>query len=249
MKNPDNYTPVVEDKYLYEVTYGSDSWNVSSGNENEAVLHLEYNLGVGQPLKNAYIYLPEVERNKHIKVCIFINAEGQIIINYVVADWEDNEMPEISFDYPTHSYLRERVPLEGDDASAVPSKPAQMSETLPFVGYFQMSYPENDSWTPTLLGLNASDCTIRVYDYTGQVEVYRDEWPIAASDEWYRIEVTPNEGHMSVGDEVNLAISYRAAGFEKNEFMMINGTDQSFYWPYAGASQQDTDYVIITMVN
>ena len=53
----------------------------------------------------------------------------------------------------------------------------------------------------------------------------------------------------SAGDEVNLAISYRAAGFEKNEFMMINGTDQSFYWPYAGTSQQDTDYVIITMVN
>ena len=249
MDDPDNYTPVVENKYLYEVTCGSDIWNVSSGNENEAVLHLEYNLGVGQPLKNAYIYLPEVERNKHIKVCIFINAEGQIIINYVVADWEDNEMPEISFDYPTHSYLRERVPLDGDDASAVPSKPAQMSETLPFVGFFQMSYPENDSWTPTLLGLNASDCTVRVYDYTGQVEVYRDEWPIAASDDWYRIEVTPNEGHMSAGDEVNLAISYRAAGFEKNEFMMINGTDQSFYWPYAGTSQQDTDYVIITMVN
>jgi hypothetical protein len=112
-----------------------------------------------------------------------------------------------------------------------------------------MSYPENDSWTPTLLGLNASDCTVRVYDYTGQIEVYRDEWPIAASDDWYRIEVTPNEGHMSAGDEVNLAISYRAAGFEKNEFMMINGTDQSFYWPYAGTSQQDTDYVIITMVN
>ena len=74
MENPDSYTPVVEDKYLYEVTYGSDAWNVSSGNEREAVLQLEYNLGEGQPLRNAYVYLPEVERNKHIKVCIFINA-------------------------------------------------------------------------------------------------------------------------------------------------------------------------------
>lgn len=248
MEDPDNYTSVIEDKYLYEVTYGSDSWNASSGNAAEAVLHLEYNLGEGQPLKNAYVYLPEVERNRHIKVCIFINAEGQIIINYVVADWEDNPMQEISFDYPTHSYLRESVPMDGNDSS-VPSQPARMSESSPFVGYFQMSYPENDSWTPTLLGLNASECTVRVYDYTGQVEVYRDEWPISASDDWYMIKVTPNDGHMSVGDEVKLAISYRAAGFETIEYMMINGTDQSFYWPYAGADQQDTDYVIITMVN
>ena len=249
MENPDSYTPVVEDKYLYEVTYGSDAWNVSSGNEREAVLQLEYNLGEGQPLRNAYVYLPEVERNKHIKVCIFINAEGQIIINYVVADWEDNVMADIRFDYPTHSYLRADIPTSEGQLAAAPESPAVMSEKVPFRGYFQMTYPENDSWTPTLIGLNASDCTIRVYDDTGKIEVPQSEWPIAASSDWYTIEVTPNAGHMQVGDEVMLAITYRAAGFDTVDYMMINGAEQTFYWPYEGETAQDTDYVIITMVN
>lgn len=249
LQDPDNYTTVVTDKYLYEVAYGSDSWNVSSGNANEAVLHIAYSLGEGQPRKDAYVYLPPVLRNKHIKVCIYINAEGQIIINYVVADWEDNETQDIRFDYPTHSYLRESIPASQEDLATVPSAEAQMSEKKAFRAYFQMTYPENDSWTPTLIGLNASDCTVRVYDDTGKLEVPRSEWPIPASEDWYTIEVSPNVGHIQAGEEVMLAITYRAAGFDTVEYMMINGTDQNFYWPYSGTSAQDADYVIITMVN
>ena len=249
LQNPDNYTPVVGGKYLYEVACGSDTWNVSSGNANEAVFHIAYSLGEGQPRKDAYVYLPPVLRNKHIKVCIYINAEGNIIINYVVADWEDNETQDIRFDYPTHSYLRESIPTSQDEVAAAPSAPAQMSEKKAFRAYFQMTYPENDSWTPTLIGLNASDCTVRVYDDTGKLEVYQSEWPIPASQDWYTIEVTPNVGHIQAGEEVMLAITYRAAGFDTVDYMMINGTDQNFYWPYSGTSAQDADYVIITMVN
>lgn len=249
LQNPDNYTPVVGGKYLYEVTYGSEAWNVTSGNANEAVFHIAYSLGEGQPRKDAYVYLPPLLRNKHIKVCIYINAEGNIIINYVVADWEDNETKDIRFDYPTHSYLRESIPTSQDEVAAVPSAPAQMSEKKPFRAYFQMTYPENDSWTPTLIGLNASDCTVRIYDDTGKLEVYQSEWPIPASEDWYTIEVTPNVGHIQAGEEVMLAITYRAAGFDTVDYMMVNGTDQNFYWPYSGTSAQDAEYVIITMVN
>ena len=249
LQNPDNYTPVVGGKYLYEVACGSDEWNVSSGNANEAVFHIAYSLGEGQSRKDAYVYLPPVLRNKHIKVCIYINAEGKIIINYVVADWEDNETQDIRFDYPTHSYLRESIPTSQDDLAKAPSVPAQMSEKKAFRAYFQMTYPENDSWTPTLIGLNASDCTVRVYDDTGKLEVYQSEWPIPASEDWYTIEVTPNVGHIQAGEEVMLAITYRAAGFDTVDYMMINGTDQNFYWPYSGTSAQDAEYVIITMVN
>ena len=249
LQNPDNYTPVVGGKYLYEVTYGSEAWNVTSGNANEAVFHIAYSLGEGQPRKDAYVYLPPVLRNKHIKVCIYINAEGNIIINYVVADWEDNETKDIRFDYPTHSYLRESIPTSQNEVAAVPSAPAQMSEKKPFRAYFQMTYPENDSWTPTLIGLNASDCTVRIYDDTGKLEVYQSEWPIPASEDWYTIEVTPNVGHIQAGEEVMLAITYRAAGFDTVDYMMVNGTDQNFYWPYSGTSAQDAEYVIITMVN
>jgi hypothetical protein len=54
---------------------------------------------------------------------------------------------------------------------------------------------------------------------------------------------------VDAGDEVKLAITYRAAGFETIEYMLINGSYQEYYWPYAGGSQQDANYVIITMVN
>ena len=257
--DPANYTEVVSGFYLPEVREGlpyddpAYRWNTFTGAEEDAarsaVLHVEYSMAEGQELKNAYVYLPCIKRNSHIKVCILISAEGNVIINYVVADWEDNEMPDLRFDYPSHTYLLESIPAAGESAPSHASKEAQMSETVPFRGYFQMTYPENDNWTPTLLGLNASECRIRVYDHTGNIEVPGSQWPIQASEDWYMIEVSPNAGHMEPGETVKLAISYTATGFETIEYMMINGTDQSFYWPYHNSAEQDADYVIITMVN
>lgn len=257
--DPANYTEIATGFYLPEVREGlpyddpAYRWDIFSGAPMDAarsaVLHIEYSMGAGQELKNGYVYLPCIRRNAHIKVCILINSEGSIIINYVVADWEDNEMPDLRFDYPSHTYLLESIPAAGESSASHASKEAQMSETVPFRGYFQMTYPANDNWTPTLIGLNASQCTVRVYDYAGNTEVPRSAWPIQASDDWYMIEVSPNPGHMQAGETVNLAISYTATGFETIEYMMINGTDQNFYWPYQEAAAQDTDYVIITMVN
>ncbi len=257
--DPANYTEIATGFYLPEVREGlpyddpAYRWDIFTGSPMDAarsaVLHIEYSMGAGQELKHGYVYLPCVKRNSHIKVCILINSEGNIIINYVVADWVDNAMPDYRFDYPTHTYLLESIPAAGESSPSHASKEAQMSETVPFRGYFQMTYPENDNWTPTLIGLNASQCTVRVFDYTGNTEVPRSAWPIQASDDWFMIEVSPNPGHMQAGETVTLAISYTATGFEIIEYMMINGTDQNFYWPYQDPAAQDADYVIITMVN
>ena len=246
--NVANYDEIFGGVYMPEVTYGSSQWDATSGNEREAVLHIEYTLGEGQELRNAYVYLPRVERNHHIKVCILINSEGQIIITYEVADWDDNTSSNHTFAYPTHSYLRQNIPTSQEDLAAKPSQNAQMSETQPFVGYFQMTAPESDSWTPTRLGLNADNCYIRVYEGDTQNEV-TDNYPIPASEKWYRIEVHFHSGKMAAGDEVQLAISYTATGVESREFLLINGTYQEYYWPYGGTTSQDANYVIITTVN
>mgnify|MGYP003398341703 CR=1 FL=1 len=132
------------------------------------------------------------------KVPPFKRDSGDII-NYVVADWEDNEMPDLRFDYPSHTYLLESIPAAGESSPSQASKEAQMSETVPFRGYFQMTYPANHNWTPTLIGRNASQCTVRVYDYAGNTEVPRSAWPIQASEDWYMIEVSPAPGHMQPG--------------------------------------------------
>ena len=246
-KAPANYNEVVTGQYLSEVACGASAWNTPSGYSNTAVLHVEYALGAGKTLQNAYVYLPEVKRNHHIKVCILFNAEGQIIVNYEVADWEDNAMQNYHFDYPTHSYLRQSIPTTEDEVGSKPSGKATMAEGTPFKGYFQMTQPANDAWTPTLLGLNGANCEIRVYEVSTDIEV--TTFPIPASDEWYRIEVWPLTGKMEAGEEVILGISYTASGLTESEFLLINGSSLDYYWPYSGTSKQDADYVIITMKN
>ncbi len=243
--NPNNYNEVVTGQYLAEVPYGAMAWNTPSGYDNAAVLHVEYAAGAGQQVRNAYIYLPKIQRNHHIKVCILINAEGQIIVNYTVAPWDDHVMPDYRFEYPTHSYLRESVPATDEEITTKPSAPATMTETQPFVGYFQMTKPSTDAWTPTLLGLNASNGDIWVYDDTNTLITI---FPIPTSDKWYRIEVEPKSG-MPIGGEVNLAISYTATSLTYSEFLLINGSNNDYYWPYSGTSEQNAEYVTITMEN
>ena len=126
-----------------------------------------------------------------------------------------------------------------------------MAETKPFSGYFQMTYPLNDSWTPTLMGPLARNCEIKVYEIDNLVEneVPDTQWPIPASESWYKVVVTPDPSKINVSDEVKLAITYKATGFEVIEYLLINGSYMEYYWPYSGTSAQDANYVIITMVN
>ena len=245
-ENPVNYTEVISDAYFSEVAVGSSAWDVPSSSSNAGVLRIEYSLGEGQQVKNNFVYLPALERNHHIKVCLLFSATGDLVVNYSVAEWEDNALLNYHFDYPTHSYLMEQVPTTENEATK-PSQPATMAEGRPFKGYFQMTKPSSDAWTPTLLGLNGNNCEIIVYDEQTQLEV--TTFPIEVSDKWYRIEVWPLSGRMSAGDDIKLAISYKANILTESEFLLINGSNHNFYWPYTGTTAQDANYVIITMVN
>lgn len=250
-KDPSNFTKIFSDAYLPEVTFGSSDCSVSSGNSREVVIKVEYSLGEGGEVRRGFIYMPRIYRNTHYKICLVVNSEGRLIINYEVAPWEDNEMSKLHFDYPTHSYLRESIPATEAEAAAKPSAPAVMSELKAFEGYFQMTYPDNDSWTPTLEGPMAGNCTVEVYeiDGTSEIPVSMAMWPIAASEKWYKVLVKPNPMKLEAGDEVRMAITYTATGFDEVEYMLINGSYQEYYWPYEGVSEEDANYVIIKMVN
>lgn len=245
--DPSKYTPVMDKAYLSEVLEGSSEWNAPSGSNRAAVLQVEYALDEGADYKYAYIYLPPIVRNTHYKICVLINAEGQITITYVVADWEDNTV-EISFDYPNHSYIRESIPTSDADLETVPSASAKMSETRPFTGYFQMLSPESDAWTPTIYGAHASDCTIKVYEVTAGSDpgVPVASFPVGAdAEKWYRIEVIPDATRIETGEQVKLSVTYTATLTGLMEYLLINGTKDKFYWP----GSDDANYVIITMVN
>ena len=247
--NPDNYTSVFTNVYLPEVTYGSSQWNVSSGNDREAVLHVKCSLGENQDILNGYVYLPGIRRNQHIKVCILINSDGQIVANYDVADWDwdEDRMENWFFDYPTHTYIWHRLPENEDDLHTKPGISAVMSEAQPFKGYFQMTYPTSDMWKPTLEGLHSSHCSVNVYnERTGQ-KVFSSESPVSlpVSEDWFRIEVVPKTGYMDAGDVVNLAITYTPGGFTESEYLLINGSYPDFFWEESTSE----NYVTITMVN
>lgn len=250
--DPSNYDVVVSGSYLPEVSSGyqvndpSYKWNVSSGEDSEAVLYVEYALGEGMEIQRRYVYLPRVERNDHIKVCILINAEGQLMIEYTVADWdmEDDNMSNWFFDYPTHSYVRHDIPKTAQQLEQGPASAAIMSEAVPFTGYFQMTYPDNDTWKPTLIGLQASNCSIRVYMEEQLVFTSDSPASLPVSDQWYRIEVSPN-GNVQIGEKVNLAITYTPSGLEEMEYLLINGSHNHYFWP----GSEDENFVTITMVN
>lgn len=243
----ENYDPVSVGQYLPEVPFGSDSWNVASGSDMAAVLHVEYSAGEGQQLKHGYVYLPEIVRNTHYKVCILIRSEGQILVNFIVAPWIEAENNHRDIDYPTHSYLMSEVAVVGHEAPAAPAAKAVMSEAAPFLGYFQMTYPDSEKWTPTLEGGYAGECDVEVYEY--QVSgIYRESdklsFPIPASDKWYTVMVKPHKD-MPVSEKVNLAVTYIGGGFSAAEYLLINGSSQKYYWP----ESEDCNYVTITMVN
>lgn len=236
--DPSGYDMIVSDQYLAETEIGSDDWT-SSVSDRQAVIHVQFAVGEGGELKNGYVYLPAIERNTHYKVLILINSEGQIIINYRVAEWDDAEVTKFTFDYPTHTFIRVAA-----DQQQIPNSPAEMSETEPFMGYFMMSYPENEEWTPVLV-TGSEECEMKVYEYGEETP---EEYPVPVSEKWYRIEVKPKSGSsLRTGDEVELAITYSPNHLDDvYDYLMINGSQGNPYWPTA-PERHDPNKIIITV--
>ena len=257
--DPANYTTVVDGVYMPEVREGVEyddpayRWNMFTGPSADevraAVLYVRYSLGEGQDIRPAYIYLPRVERNHHMKICILINSEGQIMINYDVADWDwdEDKMQDWFFYYPTHTYVWNTIPENEDDLHEKPASSAVMSASVPFKGYFQMSYPTSDVWTPTLEGIHAPHCAVKVFNNVTGDQVFDSDSPspLPVSDDWFRIEVHPRAGYMSSGEKVNLAITYTPGGLTESEYLLINGSHEDYFWPESTSE----NYITITMVN
>lgn len=240
VRDPDNYNLIVADQYIAETEDGDDNWQTKES-ERQALLHVEYSIGTGGELLHGYVYLPKIVRNYHYKVCILINSEGNIIINYEVADWDDADLTELWFDYPTHTYVRAAA-----NETDAPASEAQMSVTEPFKGFFRMSYPASEEWMPVLLNA-ATECEMQIFKVG---EASPTAGPVQAdSENWYRIEISPKAGSsLTVGDEVELAITYSPDySTDTYEYLLINGVQNNYHWPYNGASVQDPNKVIITV--
>jgi len=233
-KNPEDYDLLTTDDYIPETEVGSDKWE-EKVDERQAAIHIQYSVGDDGVLRHGYVYLPAIQRNTHYKIYISLTSEGRIILNYKVAPWNSADMTDIWFDYPTHSFL-EAIPGGG----VIPSK-AVMSATMPFVGYFRMSYPESEKWRPMILNGASEKVSVKVYRNAEVIEP-----PIAAdSDNWYKIEVSPVTG-LEAGDEVELSIIYSPTGSPAGEYeyLLINGSQNNYHWP----ESLDANKVTITVI-
>lgn len=233
--NADDYDLLSTGNYISETEVGGNVWETKV-DERQAAVHIQYSVGEDGVLKHGYVYLPKIVRDTHYKIYFTVTSEGRIILNYQVADWEEADMTDLWFDYPTHSYL------EDSEGEAKPKAPAQMSADKPFECYFRMSYPVNEKWRPMILDELADKVTVNVYKGLQEVSVPVDADP----DNWYRISVTPGET-LQAGDKVNLAIIYSPSGSTTGEYeyLLINGSQDNYYWP----GSTDANSVTITVTD
>jgi hypothetical protein len=236
------YEAVFTDAYLPEVPF-------ANGDPRSVILNIAYSAGEGTMANNGVLDMPAVERNVHYKLYCSFAANGRVTIDFIVADWKDADMwpGGLTFDHPTHSYL-----LPDASSTHHSDTPASMTyvegdDSGAFVGYFQMAYPANESWTPTILDGIASDCRVEVWDVSGTDEI-TDPAMWVSGEQWYMIKVIP-ENPENIGGEVKLAITYQPTWSDESEFLMINGSQSDAVWPYEGNTEgfrQEPNYVVIT---
>lgn len=279
-QNPANYTEILAPFYLAEVPYGTNVWNSPATSTEEdynikrpVILTVEYNFGEGTETKSATVHMPAIQRNHFYKVLCLINAEGQMVLNINVLDWVKGDEWVLTFDYPTST---NPVPAsssfkQGADGTWNYEQHVNGTEATMYYTYeldenenivitddgafsvdFRMTYPQGQTWMPTLEG-SAADFEIRVYErdsktpVTGQIE---------ASEKWYTIKVVPLKPSAADGTlrKASLMVVYTPSWLNELDFLMINGTnDHDLAWgeyqPVTGdVHEADINKIVVTQV-
>lgn len=238
------YEAVFTDAYLPEVPF-------DGGDLRSVILNIAHSGGYGSSATNSIIEMPKIERDVHYKLYCSFSANGKITVDFVVADWEDATMwpGGLVFDHPTHSFLLpDASSTHHSDASAQMTY-VEGNDSGAFVGYFQMAYPANQTWTPTILDGISNQCRVEVWVVGGAAPITESQQWISG-DQWYMIKVIP-ESASAVGGKVKLAITYKPMWSDQAEFLMINGSQSDLVWPYTSTGSDDIfkadpNYVVIT---
>ena len=238
------YEAIFTDAYLPEVPF-------DGGDLKSVILNIAHSGGFASSATNSIVEMPKIDRDAHYKIFCSFSANGKITVDFIVADWEDATMWQggLVFDHPTHSFL-----LPSASSTHHSETPAQMTyiagdDSGAFVGYFQMAYPANQTWTPTIFDGIAGDCRVEVWTVDG-TDPITDPQQWVSGDKWYMIKVIP-ENPSAAGQKVKLAITYNPIWSDQIEFLMINGSQSDFVWPYTSIGSEDIfkadpNYVVIT---
>lgn len=248
-QNTENYTPVLAAPfYPFENPYANGgSWNTPGTDGMEHVLKIDY--AFGDESRTGYVYMPAVERNTYYAICCLMHNDGKITIEYTVADWDDGGEYEIEFNYPQYTnpiQPEDGSTLTGSDTYSQPEVYYSTTDEGSYTFKFQITGPDEQKWTPTLVG------TLGTYEHFA-VKVYQGSKPTDSAGYLYDNTRENNNNNLLVASpdpyyitvkalkpdnenrEVGLAISYdRSWSTDGSALLLINGLTGNLKW--AGSS-------------
>lgn len=232
-RDPAYFTEVAEPHYMFENSFGSDSWEIQA-DEKGTALSITYQFNEEVPVTRT-VYLPAIGRNNIHRVLCIINNEGQIILNYNIADWTDVDW-NMEFDFPTYSNPAVPHPhIEGQTAP-YPQPTVYYNPVNPEEGSFAVEFsltaPVGQRFQPTL-DRGTTAFTVKVFQ-DGREITDSDQW--IASDKPYIIRVYA-ERPENVGEKCRLSITYFPEWLPEAQYLLINGRQNNL--AYEGSSEPE----------
>lgn len=271
-KNPANYTPVMAQPfYPFENPWSNGgSWDIPGAQHKGHVLKLDFTYD-GGTVRTGYIYLPPVKRNEYIAVCCLIRNDGQLKVDYSIADWEDAGEYTIEFDYPTYANPLTPSSDEEPGANGKYPQPTVWHNTDPdsdegsYTFLFRIWNPKGLRWNPVMDGATTEDFEIRVYqmengtrvwkDYDNRTETKEDDCvvpddvnaPVVGEERrkfYIRVRALKSG---NVNEEMSLGISYDRSWNPGvgSSLLLINGLTHTLKWE----GSEFAEYVVIRQVD
>ena len=263
-----NYYTHVGAHFLHETTAASTNAADYETNGNAVptgdgfYYKIEYTVDNNQSITR-YVAIPNaILRNRDYQVHALVRADGQIDVNYVVAEWDDVEW-NLDFDAPVHTQLLTSADINATAPDSAPvvyfDNSDDTGEKGAFVGYFMMEGPLGVTWKPTLTNASADDYQVRVYTNIDKNGVAHADYDILVTDanieaednRFYKIVVVA-KNQNNINKVVKLGITYAPIWNEEaSPLLIINkgeGEGDCYYpWTATGNTKDNPDMFWISI--
>lgn len=263
-----NYYTHVGAHFLHETTAASTNAADYETNGNAVptgdgfYYKIEYTVDNNQSITR-YVAIPNaILRNRDYQVHALVRADGQIDVNYVVAEWDDVEW-NLDFDAPVHTQLLTSADINATAPNSAPvvyfDNSDDTGEKGAFVGYFMMKGPLGVTWKPTLTNASADDYQVRVYTNIDKNGAAHADYDILVTDanieaednRFYKIVVVA-KNQNNINKVVKLGITYAPIWNEEASPLLIinkgDGEGVCYYpWTATGNTKDNPDMFWISI--
>ncbi len=263
-----NYYTHVGAHFLHETTAASTNAADYETNGNAVptgdgfYYKIEYTVDNNQSITR-YVAIPNaILRNRDYQVHALVRADGQIDVNYVVAEWDDVEW-NLDFDAPVHTQLLTSADINATAPGSAPvvyfDNSDDTGEKGAFVGYFMMEGPLGVTWKPTLTNASADDYQVRVYTNIDKNGATHADYDILVTDanieaednRFYKIVVVA-KNQNNIDKVVKLGITYAPIWNEEASPLLIinkgDGEGDCYYpWTATGNTKDNPDMFWISI--